>query len=209
MVSSGSASFQQQRSERGRGCSRAAAPVCGFARGTTARSVSLSWGAREVGSPCEWRGGARHCSRAMGGASRDSTGFGALEEGLTGFAESSPSNIPYFSQPSRKACLPNISPVHLPSNSRVLPLKASSRSSQQVSQVSCELPQALSRSSGPPAVLHNEHTLACPPGQQGQRGFVLFFHCCHCSAQRPTQGRSLRVCSGTVYYTPATAQAPR
>ena len=28
--------------------------------GTTARSVSLWWGAREVGSPCEWRGGARH-----------------------------------------------------------------------------------------------------------------------------------------------------
>ena len=26
-----------------RGCSRAAAPVCGFSRGTTARSVSLSW----------------------------------------------------------------------------------------------------------------------------------------------------------------------
>ena len=39
------------------------------ARGTTARSGSLSWGAREVGSPCEWRGGARHCSRAMGGDS--------------------------------------------------------------------------------------------------------------------------------------------
>src|SRR5574337_15737 len=38
------------------GCSRAAAPVCAFSRGTTARSVSLSWGAREVGSPCEWRG---------------------------------------------------------------------------------------------------------------------------------------------------------
>ena len=52
-----------------RGCSRAAAPVCGFSRGTTARSVSLSWGAREVGSPCEWRGGARHCPRAMGGES--------------------------------------------------------------------------------------------------------------------------------------------
>ena len=33
-----------------RGCSRAAAPVCGFSRGTTATSVSLSWGAREVGS---------------------------------------------------------------------------------------------------------------------------------------------------------------
>ena len=44
-----------------------AAPVCAFSRGTTARSVSLSWGAREVGSPYEWRGGARHCSRAMGG----------------------------------------------------------------------------------------------------------------------------------------------
>ena len=26
-------------------------------------------GAREVGSPCEWRGGARQCSRAMGGDS--------------------------------------------------------------------------------------------------------------------------------------------
>ena len=52
-----------------RGCSRAAAPGCGFSRGTTARSVSLSWGAREVGSPCEWRGGARHCSRAMVGES--------------------------------------------------------------------------------------------------------------------------------------------
>ena len=38
-------------SEYRRGCSRAAAPVCGFSRGTTARSVSLSWGAREVGSP--------------------------------------------------------------------------------------------------------------------------------------------------------------
>ena len=35
----------------------------------TARSVSLAWGAREVGSPCEWRGGARHCSRAMVGES--------------------------------------------------------------------------------------------------------------------------------------------
>ena len=35
----------------------------------TARSVSLSWGAREVGSPFEWRAGARHCSRVMGGES--------------------------------------------------------------------------------------------------------------------------------------------
>ena len=49
------------------------AAYCGvcrsIARGTTARSVSLSWGAREVGSPYEWRGGARHCSRAMVGES--------------------------------------------------------------------------------------------------------------------------------------------
>src|SRR5574339_1245169 len=115
-----------------RGGSRAAVPGCCFSRGTTARSVSLSWGPRQVGSPCEWRGGARHCSRVMvgvsgleaccrrslevflglrqetlgslglcrlpqgashggsekpgelevGGASRDSTGLGALEEGL-------------------------------------------------------------------------------------------------------------------------------
>src|SRR5574342_621460 len=50
-----------------RGGSRAAAPGCGFSRGTTARSVSLSWGAREVGSPCEWRGGARQCSRVLVG----------------------------------------------------------------------------------------------------------------------------------------------
>ena len=47
--------------------SRDAAPVWVFSRGTTARSVSLSWGAREVGSPCEWRGRAPHCSRAMVG----------------------------------------------------------------------------------------------------------------------------------------------
>ena len=51
------------------GGSRAAAPGYGFSRGATARSVSLSWGAREVGSPCEWRGGARHCSRVMVGES--------------------------------------------------------------------------------------------------------------------------------------------
>ena len=38
-----------------RGGSRAAAPGCGFSRGRTGRSVSLSWGATEVESPCEWR----------------------------------------------------------------------------------------------------------------------------------------------------------
>src|SRR5574341_1551840 len=52
-----------------RGCSRAAAPVCGFSRGTTERSVSLSWGGREVGAPCEWRGGARLYSQVIVGES--------------------------------------------------------------------------------------------------------------------------------------------
>ena len=52
-----------------RGFSRAVAPVWGFSRGTTPSSVSLSWGTREVGSPCEWRGGAGHCSRVMVGES--------------------------------------------------------------------------------------------------------------------------------------------
>ena len=59
-----------------RGCSRAAAPVCGFSRGTTARSVSLSWGAREVGSPCEWM-----CVRARARAAtgpRGCSGCGLL-----------------------------------------------------------------------------------------------------------------------------------
>src|SRR5574337_960393 len=55
------------RTGESRGGSRAAAPGCGFSRGTPARSVSLSWGAREGGSPCEWRGGARHCSRVLVG----------------------------------------------------------------------------------------------------------------------------------------------
>ena len=71
-----------------RGGSRAAAPGCGFSRGTTARSVSLSWGAREVGSPCESRGGARHFSRVMvgplvvvgrmGQTTRSSVGVGGM-----------------------------------------------------------------------------------------------------------------------------------
>ena len=39
----------------------------GFLPGTTRISKSLSWGAREVMSPCTWREGARHCSRVMGG----------------------------------------------------------------------------------------------------------------------------------------------
>ena len=38
---------------------RAAAPVWGFTRGTTGSSGSLSCGAREVRSPCAWRGGTK------------------------------------------------------------------------------------------------------------------------------------------------------
>ena len=49
----------------------------GFSRGTTARSVSLSWGAREVGSPFEWRAEARHCSRVMGGEGISGRLFGS------------------------------------------------------------------------------------------------------------------------------------
>ena len=44
------------------GFPRAAAPVGVFSRGTTRISGSLSCGAREVRSPCAWRGGARHGS---------------------------------------------------------------------------------------------------------------------------------------------------
>ena len=66
------------------GCSRAAAPVCAFSRGTTARSVSLSWGAREVGSPCEWRGGARHCSRVLVGEPGLETCEGGLSRSFSG-----------------------------------------------------------------------------------------------------------------------------
>ena len=47
------------------GFSRAAASVWGFSRGTTGSSGSLSYGAREVRSPCAWRGGACHFYRAM------------------------------------------------------------------------------------------------------------------------------------------------
>ena len=44
-----------------------AAPVGVFSRGTTRISGSLSCGAREVRSPCAWRGGARPGSRVTGG----------------------------------------------------------------------------------------------------------------------------------------------
>ena len=48
------------------GFPQAAAPMGVFSRGTTRTSGSLSCGAREVRSPCAWRGGAGHHSRVMG-----------------------------------------------------------------------------------------------------------------------------------------------
>src|SRR5574337_990952 len=75
-----------------RGGSRAAAPECGFSRGTTARSVSLSWGAREVGSPCEWRGGSASLLSSHGRGiwprdvlKKDSRGLSRVEAGNPGF----------------------------------------------------------------------------------------------------------------------------
>ena len=44
-------------------------PSVGFLKRYDGEAVSLSWGAREVGSPCECRGGVRHCSRVMVGES--------------------------------------------------------------------------------------------------------------------------------------------
>ena len=47
--------------------SRAGVPVWDFSRGMTGSSGNLSCGAREVKSPCAWRGATRHCSRVMVG----------------------------------------------------------------------------------------------------------------------------------------------
>ena len=44
------------KTEASHGFSRAAASVWGFSRGTTGSSGSLSYGAREVRSPCAWQG---------------------------------------------------------------------------------------------------------------------------------------------------------
>src|SRR5574337_1189043 len=75
-----------------RGCSRAAAPVCGFSRGTTARSVSLPRGARAVGPPCAWRRGSASLlpSHGRGIWPRDvlkevSRGLSRVEAGNPGF----------------------------------------------------------------------------------------------------------------------------
>ena len=79
--------------EASRGFSRAGEPVWDFSRGMTGSSGSLSCGAREVKSPCEWRGGTRHCSRVMVGES----GFKTREGG---FSRS-------FSGCVRKPCVPS------------------------------------------------------------------------------------------------------
>ena len=62
-----------------RGFSRAAAPVWGFSRHTTPGSVSLSWGTREVGSLCEWRGGRVIALESLLG----NRASGRVEEGLS------------------------------------------------------------------------------------------------------------------------------
>ena len=67
------------RTGQSRGFSRSAASVWGFSRGTTVSSGRLSWGTREVWSPCEGRGGARHCSRVMVG----NRALKRVEEGLS------------------------------------------------------------------------------------------------------------------------------
>ena len=58
---------QLARTGASQGFPRAAAPVGVVSRGTTRISGSLSCGAREVRSPCAWRGGARPGSRVTGG----------------------------------------------------------------------------------------------------------------------------------------------
>ena len=58
---------QLARTGASQGFPRAAAPMGFFSRSTTRISGSLSCGAREVRSPCAWRGGARPGSRVTGG----------------------------------------------------------------------------------------------------------------------------------------------
>ena len=70
--------------------------------GTATRiSGSLSCGAREVRSPCAWRGGARHCSRVM-----------VVESGLNAPCQAQVLCVwlfcllvPSFQQPTRDLCL--------------------------------------------------------------------------------------------------------
>ena len=73
------------------GFSGAAVPVWGFSQGTTGSSGSLSCGVREVKSPYEWRGGARHCSRVMvvesglNAMKKDARGLSRVAAGNPGF----------------------------------------------------------------------------------------------------------------------------
>ena len=74
-----------------RGFSAAVVPVWGFSQGTTGSSGSLSCGVREVKSPYEWRGGARHCSRVMvvesglNAMKKDARGLSRVAAGNPGF----------------------------------------------------------------------------------------------------------------------------
>ena len=70
--------------EASRGFSRAGEPVWDFSRGMTGSSGSLSCGAREVKSPCEFRGGTRHCSRVMVGESGFKTREGGFLRSFSG-----------------------------------------------------------------------------------------------------------------------------
>ena len=74
-----------------RGFSGAAVPVWGFSQGTTRSLGNLSCGVREVKSPYEWRGGARHCSRVMvvesglNAMKKDARGLSRVAAGNPGF----------------------------------------------------------------------------------------------------------------------------
>ena len=74
-----------------RGFSGAAVPVWGFSQGTTGSPGSLSCGVREVKSPYEWRGGARHCSLVMvvesglNAMKKDARGLSRVAAGNPGF----------------------------------------------------------------------------------------------------------------------------
>ena len=74
-----------------RGFSGAAVPVWGFSQGTTGSSGSLSCGVREVKSPYQCRGGARHCSRVMvvesglNAMKKDARGLSRVAAGNPGF----------------------------------------------------------------------------------------------------------------------------
>ena len=79
------------------GFPRAAAPVGVFSRGTTRISGSLSCGAREVRSPCAWRGGAEYEAFARYRISREVPCFVIKFEMLLGTLDATP-KVPHSSQ---------------------------------------------------------------------------------------------------------------